>query len=132
MALTIGQEARDAIRNEILTELSASGDIWITLRAGDYEAARRLRDRLVDEMRLLDDLGWEPDLAQEQFELTVPPANLARVLMRLTENAQAVLSEHVAEPIAELDLVRRALVAQSAYTRLLASLAAPGPCGSAA
>ena len=28
--------------------------------------------------------------------------------------------------------LRRALVAQSAYTRLLASLAAPGPCGSAA
>jgi hypothetical protein len=57
MAITITREARDTIYEEVLIELSASGDIWAEMQSGDYEAAERTRRRLADDMRLLDDLG---------------------------------------------------------------------------
>jgi hypothetical protein len=39
-AITIDRKQRDAIYQEILTELTGSGDIWAELHAGDYDAAR--------------------------------------------------------------------------------------------
>jgi hypothetical protein len=61
VAITITREQRDAIHQELLTELTGSGDIWAELQSGDYDAAKRTRRRFEDEMRLLDDIGWEPD-----------------------------------------------------------------------
>ena len=51
MAITIDRTARDAIYEEILTELSGSGDIWTEMQSGDYEAVRRTRRRLEESCR---------------------------------------------------------------------------------
>jgi hypothetical protein len=123
VAITINREQRNAIYEEILTELTGSGDIWAELQAGGYEAARRTRDRLSDDMRLLDDLGWEPEPDRETFELTMDPPDLARALRVLSDNARATLSEHVTRPVEEADLAQRALIAQTAYGSVLAQLA---------
>ncbi len=122
MAIEIGREQRDAIYQEILTELSGSGDIWEELQSGDYEAARRTRRRLEDDMRVLDDIGWEPEQDREVFELTMPPADLARALRVLTDIAAATIHEHVVRPIDEAHLVQRATVVQSACGAVLAQL----------
>jgi hypothetical protein len=40
MAITIDRTARDALYEEVLTELTGSGDVWAEMQAGDYDAAR--------------------------------------------------------------------------------------------
>jgi hypothetical protein len=65
-------------------------------------------------MRLLDDLGWEPDPDpdRDEFELSMPPAQLAR----------ATLHTHIVEAIDEREQAERAVAAQAAYGDLLAQL----------
>lgn len=123
MAITITREQRNAIYEEILTELSGSGDVWAEMQSGNYDAARRTRRRLEDDMRLLDDLGWEPEPDRETFELTMDPSDLARALRGLNDNARATLNEHVNRPVEETDLAQRALIAQTAYGSVLAQFA---------
>lgn len=124
MAIRIDREQRDAIYSEIMVDLSGTGDICIELDRGDYDSARRHRRRFEDDMRLLDDLGWEPDPDpdRDEFELTVPPGQLARALRSLTRNTRATLHTHIVEPIEEREQAERAVVAQDAYGDLLAQL----------
>ena len=35
MAITIDRTARDALYEEVLTELTGSGDVWAEMQAGD-------------------------------------------------------------------------------------------------
>lgn len=51
MAITIDRTAGDALCEELLMELTGSGDIWAEMQSGNYDAARRTRDRLLDDMR---------------------------------------------------------------------------------
>lgn len=126
MAITIDREQRDAIYEEVLTDLTGSGDVWAELASGNYEAARRTRDRLVGDMRLLDDLGWEPEADRELFELTMPPAALAAALRTLNENTRSTLHEQITKPLEEADLARRALITQTTCGDVLAQLAERG------
>jgi hypothetical protein len=114
VAIRITREQRDAIYEEIMTEISGSGDVHVEMESGDYAAARRTRRRHQDAMRLLDDLGWEPTQDDQEFELTMEPSGLARAVASLTENACVTLHDMVARPLEEADLARRALIAQSA------------------
>jgi hypothetical protein len=123
MAITIDRKARDALYEEILTELSGSGDVWTEMQSGDYEAARRTRRRLEDDMRLLDDIGWEPEQDRETFELSMPPADLARALQVLNDNVAATIHGHVVQPIDEAHLVQRAVVVQTACGAVFAQIA---------
>lgn len=122
MAIRIDREQRDAIYSEIMVDLSGTGDICIGLGRGDYDSARRHRRRFEDDMRLLDDIGWEPDPDRDEFELTVSPGQLARALRALTANTRATLHTHIVEAIEEREQVERAVVAQDAYGDLFAQL----------
>lgn len=123
MAIKISREQREAIHAEILDVLTGTGDIHIEVRRGDYDAARRHRRRFEDAMRLLDDLGWDPDREGEQFELSMPAGQLARALGGLSRDAGAVLHAHIVEPVEERELAARSLTAQTAYGEVLAQLA---------
>lgn len=125
-AITIGREQRDAIYEEVLTDVSGSGDVWAEMQSGDYGAARRTRDRLVGDMRLLDDIGWEPEPGRELFELTMDGPDLARVLRTLHENAGSTVHEQVTRPLEEAELAQRSLVTQTTCGDLLARIAAGG------
>lgn len=122
MAIKLSREQRDAIYAEIMLDLSGTGDIQIELDNGDYEAARRHRRRFEDDMRLLDDIGWEPKADGEEFELSMPADQLARALRHLNANAHAMLDAHVAEPIDQQRRARQTLIAQTAYGDLLGQL----------
>ena len=95
------------------------------MQSGNYDAARRTRDRLVDDMRLLDDLGWEPVPEGDRFELTVDPPELARPWNAQRERAHA-LHDQIARPLDEVELARRALVTQTTCGAVLAQMAAEG------
>jgi hypothetical protein len=124
MQITIGRRQRDAIYGEVVVDLSGVGDIQIALDDGDFDAARRFRRRFEEDMRLLDDIGWEPDPEGEEFVLSMPAVQLASALRRLSENARAILHGHIVRPIEESEQVQRTLAAQAAYGDLLGQLAA--------
>lgn len=124
MAVKVGREQRDAIHAEVMGVLTGTGDVYLELERGDYEAARRLRRRFEDAMRLLDDLGWEPDAAGEEFELSMPARDLARAVRLLGANAAATLQSQIVEPIEQGESTLRAIAAQTACGDVLAQLAA--------
>ncbi|HEX2072098.1 MAG TPA: hypothetical protein VHF90_10675, partial [Thermoleophilaceae bacterium] len=61
MPITLNREQRDAIYSQLRTDITGFNDIELNLRAGDFDAARRQSQRMADDARLLDDLGWEDD-----------------------------------------------------------------------
>jgi hypothetical protein len=96
MAITIDRDQRDAIYSQIRNDLSGVDDISRLLDSGDIEAALRHRRWFEDDMRLLDDLGWEPEPAGQRFELTMPAVDLARLFGRLNGEAGAELEDAAA------------------------------------
>jgi hypothetical protein len=123
MAFTIDRPQRDAIYRQVATDLSGLGDIIGLLLGGDIDGALRHRRWFEGDMRLLDDLGWEREAPGERFELTMAPADLARLLGRLNDDAGAMLNDHLSETADERDHAQQLLVARTAYGHALAHLA---------
>jgi hypothetical protein len=123
MAVKINQAQREAIYAEAILALSGTGDIRIELDNGDFESARQHRRRFEDVMRLLDDIGWEPDVTGEDFELAMPRDQLVRVMRDLNESAGASLHTDIVEPMERHEATVRTLAAQTAYGDVLAQAA---------
>jgi hypothetical protein len=117
MGITIGREQRDAIYQEVALDLNGLTDLWTEFDGGNHERARELRDRFVLDMRLLDDLGWEPEQEADEFELTMDGVDLAAVVSYLIAQTGAILRTHIVEPI------KQAPHAQTAFGSILAQLA---------
>ena len=92
MNLAVGRTGRDALYHALVTELSGVGDIAVHLRGGEVADARRLRSRYEQDMRLLDDLGWERVVDGERFDLTMPGDDLRGTLERLYWSSAATLA----------------------------------------
>jgi hypothetical protein len=120
--IKLNREQRDAIYGELALDLSGTGDIRISVDGEDYDAARRLRRRYEDDMRLLDDLGWEPEQDRDEFEITMDHDDLARVLRRLNRSAGDTLHIYVVEPL-EGEFVTRAASTQAAVGDTFAQMA---------
>ena len=120
--IKLTRKQRDAIYGEVLLDLTGTGEIYLHMNKEDYEAARRTRRRYEENMRLLDDIGWEPESDAEEFEITMARDDLARALRRLNLNAGATVQTHVVEPI-ESEFTLRAVLAQTAYGDVFAQLA---------
>jgi hypothetical protein len=123
--ITITRPQRDAIYGELLVDLTAIGDIYVELDNGNYDTAKRYRREFEDDLRLLDDLGWEPEAPGEQFEITVPADQLVRVMERLHRLASNALATHVRRPEDDECLAERKVVACGAYGSVLAQLTNP-------
>jgi len=117
MALELTREQRDAVREEVVCDLSGIGDLTIAVDKGEVAAALRLRERFVAAVWLLDDLGWAADDPRERFELTLAGDQLESALEHLQDNAAAVLREHVLDPY-DGEVAERAAVASRAYDAL--------------
>ncbi|MDO8186466.1 hypothetical protein Q5424_17465 [Conexibacter sp. JD483] len=68
------------LRAAAIAELGEIDTIYLALTNTDFAAARRRRGHFEPFMRLLDDLGWEPDDDRTSFEITMPegPPRTAR------------------------------------------------------
>lgn len=97
--IKLNRQQRDAIYGELVLDLSGTGDIRISLDGGDYEAAKQPRQRFEEDMRLLDDLGWEPEQDRDEFEVTMDYDDVARVLHRVNRSAGDTLHIYVVEPM---------------------------------
>ena len=96
MDLVIGRQARDALYSVIVGEVASIGDISIYLSTKEAAHARRLRRRYEQDMRLLDDLGWDEDTDGDEFVITMPSETLRPTLERLYWSSAATLA-HTAE-----------------------------------
>jgi hypothetical protein len=121
--ITITRAQRQAIYPELVLDLSGVGDIAIELDNGNYEKAQRFRREFEDNMRLLDDLGWDADPPREHFEITVPAEQLARALSRLHQLAADALADHVRPDAEEQGQAEQKVAACAAYNSILAELA---------
>jgi len=80
MALAIDNYQRQLLYDAALSDLDGIRDMVIEIESGRPIEAQLRRQRHEDELRLLDDLGWSPDDERENFELTIPPERLTRLL----------------------------------------------------
>lgn len=88
MAVILTREQRDALRADLLLELSALAcDISLMLKKDRPSDAEGFCRRLVDDARLLDDLGWEEADPRESYSLTMSPERLEPLLRRFEGSA---------------------------------------------
>jgi hypothetical protein len=85
--VTITRGQRDALYEEMLSDVTRAGDIYVALGKGDGEEARRLWRRFEAELRLLDEIGWSPVEPLERFAIQIPQDLLVRALGHLQERA---------------------------------------------
>jgi hypothetical protein len=88
---TIDRPTREALHAGLVLDLSGLPDLWTLLDQNRADEARRLRERIEQDWRLLDDLGWSVADPRQRFELTMPPVQLADVVRRLHEQALTCL-----------------------------------------
>jgi hypothetical protein len=103
MAITINRDQRDAMYQEVVLDLNGQ--------------------RFVFDMRLLDDLGWEPEPEADEFTLTMDGVDLAWVVSHMIEQTGAIIHTHVVEPIERTPHAERSVKAQSAFGSILGQLA---------
>lgn len=91
--ITISREQRDPLHRLVTQHISGIGDVDMKLSAGDFIAAERLGLEYSEDIRMLDDLGWNPEDERQSFDLTLPPHDLMEALKRLRHDAEDGLSE---------------------------------------
>jgi hypothetical protein len=123
---TINQEQRAGLYELVRNHLGGIGDVWIALeQKDDFATAERLGLEFGEDFRLLDDIGWQPQEDREEFELTIPPDDLAELLKRLHDEAEQLLAQSPGERRSreeDEERDRRFLVGSDACEALLVAL----------
>lgn len=109
------RQHRDAIHTELLTALTRIGDVWLLVDRDDYAEARRLSLELRGVERLLDDLGWEPEAEDEEFVISMRPAELASVIYLLQSQTAGLLTGEIVDVEETRRQCGRSLQAIAAY-----------------
>jgi aminoglycoside phosphotransferase family enzyme len=117
--IVLNRKQRNAVYQDVLNRLSAIGDIYILIEQGEHAEARRLRAQFDEELRLLDDLGWAKDDPADSYPLTMPLAQLARVIRRLHERSSGALHTYATRELEDQRLAARDAIACSAYGEVL-------------
>lgn len=74
--MTISHKQRDALYELVVDDLTAIGDVWGEFNNRDFATAKRQAREFVQDLHLLNDLGWDETVDSEQVTLTVPPGEL--------------------------------------------------------
>ncbi len=91
--VTISGAQRQAFWEMVTDHLSCAGDLHSMLVGKDFAEAERLGIELAEDLRLMEDLGWDKAFREQGVNLTMPPEDLAEVLTRLRSDAEGGLSE---------------------------------------
>ncbi len=127
---TITKEQRDGLYELVRNHLGGIGDVWIALEDNsDCATAERLGLEFGEDLRLLTDIGWQPDESREAFELTMPPHDLMELLRRPHDEGEKLLAESPGERESreeEEAVDERFRLGMGACEELLAGLDRPG------
>lgn len=92
-ALTIGPRERDVLHALVCRRLFVLGEDPPALARAAGIAVDQLPDEFAEDLRLMEDLGWDAEDARGAVELTMPEADLARTIRRLRRDARRAPSE---------------------------------------
>jgi len=90
--VTINGVQREVFYELVLDHLSGIADLSLAVERGDFATAERLGIEFGEDLRLMQDLGWDSE-PRKDADLTMAPEDLAEVLTRLKADAEGGLSE---------------------------------------
>jgi hypothetical protein len=94
ITITINREQRDGLYELVRNHLGSIGDLFDALeREKDFGKAERLGLEFIEDVRLMQDLGWGEDEGRNGVELTMQQHDLMEVLERLRGEAGLVLGD---------------------------------------
>ena len=90
--VTISGAQRQVFYEMVTDHLTAIGDLRIAIQREDFATAERLGIEFGEDLRLMEDLGWDKEW-REDVDLTMAPEDLAEILTRIKSDAAGGLSE---------------------------------------
>jgi hypothetical protein len=91
--LQIGRNERAALHKLLLQRVTGSTDAGMMIQREDFEAAERYANECAADVRLLNDLGWDPEDRRAVFAITVPKDELGETLRHLRVSAEEGMDE---------------------------------------
>lgn len=92
--LRIDRHQREALHRLLCDRLTDNlGDSGLMVKRGDFAAAERFVNEYAADVRLLNDLGWDPGERRETFAVTIPAEELLATLWRLRVEAEGGIEE---------------------------------------
>lgn len=91
--IRIDRRQREALHGLLLQRLTGIGDPGLMIERGDFTAAERFGNEFAADVRLLNDLGWDPGDGREIFAVTIPAEEFLGTLWRLRVDAEGGVDE---------------------------------------
>lgn len=93
MEIALARYQRDELHKELVDDAGAVGELTNHIRDGELALARRLRCRFEEDMRLLDQIGWEEKSRMELYTVTLPPEEIRSIFQRLLDQALHIITK---------------------------------------
>ncbi len=86
--IEISREQRQPLHRLVTQHISGIGDVHLMIEQRDFATAERFGLEFGEDIRMLDDLGWDPEDARDSYALTQPRHELIEALKRLRLDAE--------------------------------------------
>jgi hypothetical protein len=93
MGILLADSQRDEVYQYLLVDVGGVADITTLIRGGELQLARRLRSRFEEDMRLLDQIGWEPKSEKAVYAVTLASDEIRSIFRRLLAHALQLIDE---------------------------------------
>jgi hypothetical protein len=95
--VTLDHTQRDGVYQFVLHDLGNLGELSLALGREEVHQARHLRQRFEEDLRLLDQLGWEKNPDKSEFAIRLGSDEIRAVFTRLRELTTEVINEAMTE-----------------------------------
>ncbi len=126
----IERRQREAVHGLLLQRLTGISDPGLMIERGDFAAAERFGNEFAADVRLLNDLGWDPRDGRETFAITVLAEDFLGTLWRLRIDAEGGVDEPEEVRLGreeDIEVLERHRRARDVCVELIARVEAPGP-----
>ncbi|HEY7831553.1 MAG TPA: hypothetical protein VIC06_13415 [Solirubrobacteraceae bacterium] len=93
MGILLADSQRDEVYQYLLVDVGAVADMTTLIRGSELVLARRLRSRFEEDMRLLDQIGWEPKGKKEVYAITLASDEIRSIFRRLLAYVLQLIDE---------------------------------------
>lgn len=93
MGVFLAGPQRDQVYQYLLVDVGSVTDMTTLIRGNELLLARRLRARFEEDMRLLDQIGWEPKGRREVYAITLGSDDIRSIFRRLLALALQIIDE---------------------------------------
>jgi hypothetical protein len=93
MGIFLVSSQRDDVYQYLLVDVDGVVDMTTLIRGGELLLARRLRQQFEEDMRLLDQIGWEPKGDKDVYAITLASDEIRSIFKRLLARALQLITE---------------------------------------